>query len=158
MLPNSETHASDEIPMEDWRHSRHIHDWMHAGGAGWGLTIAANHQQIRFEDGLIRAEMLRSTKFTSAKVVRGQDVASMNYPPPGRYVFRYSLSSAVGDWKASKAYRTGMAARLPFARSTCWKRTCPQPGQGCSRPGRMLMLDTRADPVMSKTPNGESVP
>jgi alpha-mannosidase len=114
MLPNSGTHASDEIPMEDWRHSRHIHDWIHAGADGWGLTIAADHQQIRFEDGLIRAEMLRGTKFTSAKVVRGQEVASMNYPPPGRYVFRYSLSSAAGDWKASKAYRTGMAFTNPL--------------------------------------------
>ena len=38
----------------------------------------------------------------------------MNYSPPGRYVFRYSLSSAAGDWKASKAYRTGMAFTNPL--------------------------------------------
>jgi hypothetical protein len=114
MLPNSGTHASDEIPMEDWRHSRHIHDWIHADGGGWGLTISADHQQIRFEDGLVRAEMLRGTKFTSAKVVRGQEVTSMNYPPPGRYIFQYSLSASAGDWKASKAYRTGMALTNPL--------------------------------------------
>ena len=71
-------------------------------------------RQIRLGENLIRAEMLRGTKFTSAKVVRGDEVASMNYPPPGKYVFRYSLSSASGDWKASKAYRAGQGLTNPL--------------------------------------------
>jgi alpha-mannosidase len=58
--------------------------------------------------------MLRGTRFVSVKVVRGQEVTSMHYPPPGLYVFRYSLSSAKGDWKAAKAYRTGMNWNNPL--------------------------------------------
>jgi hypothetical protein len=42
ILPNAGTHASDEIPLEDWKRSRHVHDWIHAGAADWGLTIASN--------------------------------------------------------------------------------------------------------------------
>ena len=114
VLPNTGPHMRDEIQLDSWQQSRHVHDWIHAGNAEWGLTIAADHQQIRLGENLIRAEMLRGTKFTSAKVVRGDDVASMNYPPPGKYVFRYSLSSASGDWKASKAYRAGMGLTNPL--------------------------------------------
>jgi alpha-mannosidase len=32
----------------------------------------------------------------------------MYYPPPGTYVFRYSLCSASRDWKEPKAYRSGI--------------------------------------------------
>jgi len=106
--------ASDEIPNESWRRSRHIHDWIHAGTADWGLTIASEHQQIRLGDEAIRAEMLRGTRFTSVKVVRGDEVASLHYPPPGTYVFRYSLSSSPGDWRQSKAYRAGMGWNNPL--------------------------------------------
>jgi alpha-mannosidase len=114
IVPNAGTHARDEIPMDDWRHSRQIHEWVHAGYGQWGLTIAADHQQIRFEDGLIRAEMLRGVKFTSVKVVRGEKVGSMEYPIPGKYVFRYSLSAAPGDFRVAKAYHAGMGLTNPL--------------------------------------------
>ncbi len=58
--------------------------------------------------------MPRGTRYTSVKVVRGEEVTSMFYPPPGRYVFRYSLSSAAGDWKTAKAYRSGMGLNNPL--------------------------------------------
>ena len=80
----------------------------------WGLTIAANHQLMKIGDQLIRAEMLRGPRYTSVKVVRDQQVTSMQYPPCGTYVFRYSLSSARGDWKAGKAYRAGMDFNNPL--------------------------------------------
>jgi alpha-mannosidase len=114
IIPNAGTHASDEIPNEDWKRSRHIHDWLHAGAADWGLTIASDHQQIRLDEDVVRAEMVRGTRFTSVKVVRGNEVTSLNYPPPGAYVFRYSLSSSSGDWKTSKAYRTGLGWNNPL--------------------------------------------
>ena len=38
----------------------------------------------------------------------------MDYPPPGTYVCRYSLVSGAGDWKAVKAYRTGMSFNQPL--------------------------------------------
>lgn len=115
ILPNSSPRARDEITKESWMRSRHIHDWIHAGIPEWGLTIAADHQLVRIDDGVIRAEMLRGTRYTSVKVVRGDEVTSLQYPPPGMYVFRYSLSSQRGDWKAAKAYRTGMDFNNPLA-------------------------------------------
>jgi alpha-mannosidase len=114
IVPRSGPHASDEISAESWRRSRHIHDWVHAGTAAWGLTIASDHQQIRLDDDAIRAEMVRGTRFTSVKVVRGEEVTSLHYPPPGTYVFRYALTSAPGDWKAAKAYRFGMNWNSPL--------------------------------------------
>jgi alpha-mannosidase len=42
------------------------------------------------------------------KVVRGEEVTSLFYPPPNTYTFHYSLSSSAGDWKAAKVWRTGM--------------------------------------------------
>lgn len=58
--------------------------------------------------------MLRVVKFTSVKVVRGDDVGSMAYPITGRYVFRYSISAAPGDYRGSKAYRAGMGLTNPL--------------------------------------------
>ncbi|MBM3333538.1 hypothetical protein FJY63_02645, partial [Candidatus Sumerlaeota bacterium] len=114
IMPATGPRAGDEIKPESWRASRLIHDWIHAGTAEWGLTLASDHQQIRLGEGVIRAEMVRGTRFTSVKVVRGEEVTSLRYPPPGTYVFRYSISSAPGDWKASKAYRTGMNWNNPL--------------------------------------------
>jgi alpha-mannosidase len=114
LMPNSGPRAVDEIKRDSWLSSRHIHDWIHAGSAEWGLTVASDHQQVRLGDGLIRMEMLRGTRYTSVKVVRGDEVTSMFYPPPGRYVFRYSLSSGAGDWRSLKAYRAGKGLTNPL--------------------------------------------
>jgi hypothetical protein len=114
LMPNAETIRGDEITNESWRRSRHIHDWIHAGAADGGLTIATDHQQIRLGDDVICAEMVRGTKYVSVKVKRGDKMTSMYYPPPDTYVFRYSLSSAPGDWKACKAYRSGIGWNNPL--------------------------------------------
>lgn len=114
LMPNARTIRGDEITNESWRRSRHIHDWIHAGGADGGLTIATDHQQIRLGDDVICAEMVRGTRYVSVKVGRGDERTSMFYPPQGTYVFRYSLTSAPGDWKASKAYRAGIGWNNPL--------------------------------------------
>lgn len=114
LMPNAETIRGDEITNESWRRSRHIHDWICAGAADGGLTIATDHQQIRLEDDVICAEMVRGTRYVSVKVGRGDEITSMYYPPPGTYVFRYSLSSGPGDWKARKAYRSGIGWNNPL--------------------------------------------
>ena len=108
IVPNSGPHLGDEITHASWRGCRFIQGWIHAGTADRGLTIAADHQFVRLENETIIGEMVRGTRFTSAKVVRGEEVGSMQYPPPGKYTFRYSLSSGAGDWKAAKAYRAGL--------------------------------------------------
>lgn len=114
VVPNTGPHFSDEITYDSWHRARLVHDWIHSGTTEWGLTIACDHQQIRLEDEALCAEMVRGTRFTSVKVVRGEQIGSLNYPPPGRYVFRYSVSSAAGDWKRSKAYRVGMDWNNPL--------------------------------------------
>lgn len=114
IMPKSGPRAADEIKPESWNQVRHFHDWIHAGTAEWGLTIASGHQLAKIDHGMIRSEMLRGPRFTSVKVVRDQRVTSMQYPPVGIYVFRYSISAARGDWKAGKAYRTGMDFNNPL--------------------------------------------
>ncbi|HEY5913119.1 MAG TPA: glycoside hydrolase family 38 C-terminal domain-containing protein [Verrucomicrobiae bacterium] len=114
VMPGTGPRAGDEIKHDSWKNSRLIHDWIHAGTPDWGVTLASDHQQIRLGENLIRAEMVRGTRFTSVKVVRGDAVGSLHYPPPGTYVFRYSLSSAPGDWKAAKAYRMGLNWNNPL--------------------------------------------
>lgn len=106
--------ASDEIKPESWRSSRLIQHWIYAADAEFGLAIATDHQQVRLGQHVIRAQMLRGTRFTSVKVVRGNEVTSLHYPPPGQYTFRYSLSSGPGDWKAVKAYRAGLNFNNPL--------------------------------------------
>ncbi len=127
LMPKTGPHAGDEIKYDSWKNARLIHDWIHAGTAEAGLTIASDHQQFRlgeegppnatsrvWEPGLICAEMVRGTRFVSVKVVRGDEVGSLQYPPAGTYVFRYSLSSASGDWKKAKAYRAGLGWNNPL--------------------------------------------
>jgi len=115
IIPKAGPRAVDEIKAESWKSVRHIHDWIHSGAADWGLTIATDHQLVRLEGDLIRAEMVRGTRFTSVKVVRGNEVGSLYYPPQGTYVFRYSLSVGPGDWRSAKAYRIGMDFNNPLA-------------------------------------------
>jgi len=114
LMPNAETIRGDEITNESWRRSRHIHDWIRADASDGGLNIATDHQQIRLEDDVICAEMVRGTKYVSVKVGRGNEITSMYYPPAGTYVFRYSLSSGPGNWKTSKAYRSGIGWNNPL--------------------------------------------
>ncbi len=126
IMPLSGPRAVDEIKTESWKQVRHIHDWIHAGNAEWGLTIAADHQLMKIEDGLIRSEMLRGPRYTSVKVVRDQQVTSMKYPPVGTHIFRYSVSAARGDWKAAKSYRSGMDFNNPLLPVSVVDRTSPK--------------------------------
>jgi alpha-mannosidase len=120
VMPNTGPRAGDEIKPDSWKQCRLVQDWLHAGTAEWGVNIASDHQQFRFGDSVIRAEMLRGTRYTSVKVVRGDEISSLFCPPPGTYVFRYSLSSANGGWKTSKAYRVGMNWNNPLLPVSVW--------------------------------------
>jgi alpha-mannosidase len=107
VLPGSGPHAGDEIQQDAWKEYRTIQSWVFAGDNQWGLTLAADHQLVRLEDGLIRANMIRGQRYTSAKIVRDDEVTSIHFPAPGHYVFKYSISSGAGDWKSLKSYQTG---------------------------------------------------
>jgi alpha-mannosidase len=114
LIPNSGPHLSDEIKKESWLEARHIQDWIFAGTAEWGVTVAVDHQLVRLGAGVIRAEMLRGARFTSVKVVRGDRIGSLQYPPAGVYRFNYSLSSGRGDWRANRSYQAGMNFTNPL--------------------------------------------
>lgn len=114
ILPGSGPDKPDEITKESWLASRQIVDWIWAGTPEWGLTIATDHQLMKLSPGVIRAEMLRGSRFASVKVVRGEQVTSLLYPPPGTYNFRFSLSSDRGDWRAARSYRAGLNFNSPL--------------------------------------------
>ena len=109
IMPGSGPRARDEISKQAWGHYREIHGWVFAGTADWGVTVAADHQLASLEPGVIRANMIRGQRYTSAKIRRSEEVTSIHYPPDGRYVFRYSFSSGQGDWKAQRSYQAGLS-------------------------------------------------
>ncbi|HVH89477.1 MAG TPA: glycosyl hydrolase-related protein, partial [Terriglobales bacterium] len=114
IMPGAGPHSGDEIQPEAWKEYRAIQSWAFAGDQQWGLTLAADHQLVKLEDGLIRANMIRGQRYTSAKIVRDDEVTSIHFPAPGHYVFRYSISSGAGDWKSQKSYRVGMNFTNPL--------------------------------------------
>jgi alpha-mannosidase len=114
ILPGSGPRARDEIQREAWEKYRVIQGWVFAGTPEWGVTVAADHQLVRLEDGLIHANMIRGQRYTSAKIVRGDQLTSMHYPANGHYVFKYSLSSGAGDWKAVRSYQAGLSFNSPL--------------------------------------------
>jgi len=114
IMPGAGPHMEDEIQHDAWKEYRVIQSWVFAGDNAWGLTLAADHQLVRVQDGLIRASMLRGQRYTSAKLVRNDEVDSIHFPAPGQYVFKYSISSGAGDWKSLKSYLTGANFNNPL--------------------------------------------
>jgi alpha-mannosidase len=113
ILPNSGPHFGDEVPREVWKRWRQIQDWVFAGTAEWGVTISADRQLITLDEGLIRVGMLRSA-YSPVGIVRDGKPFLRQFPPAGRYVFRYWLTSGKGDWAAAKSYRTGTEFSSPL--------------------------------------------
>jgi alpha-mannosidase len=113
IMPNTGPHAGDEVPYETWKRWRQIQDWIYAGTADWGLTVAADRQLMILGDGVIRAGMLRGT-YSAVGFTRAEKPILIQVPPAGKYVFRYSLSSGKGDWAALKPHRAGIAFSTPL--------------------------------------------
>lgn len=107
-MPKSEPRAGDEIGKDFWKEWRQIHDWVFAGTKDWGLTIGADHQVVTLAPGVVRGGMLRGS-YSAVGITRHAKPFLRQLPPAGTYVFRYSLSSSKGDWRAAKSYRAGMA-------------------------------------------------
>ncbi len=112
-MPKSEPWRGDEISKEKWRQWRQIQDWVFAGTSEWGLTVAADHQVVSLDPGVIRAGMLRGS-FSAVGITRHGKPFLRQLPPAGTYIFRYSLSSGKGDWRSAKSYRAGMALNNPL--------------------------------------------
>ncbi len=114
LMPGTGPHVSDEITRESWLQSRQVLDWISASSARSTLTIGSGHQLYKLSDGVIRAEMVRGARFASVKVVRGDETTSVFYPPPDKYTFRFTISSAAGDWKTARAYQVGINSTNPL--------------------------------------------
>ncbi len=112
-LPGSEPRAGDELPKDVWKEWRQIQDWIFAGTAEWGLTVAADRQVMTLAPGVIRAGMLRGT-YSAVDITRAGRPYLKRMPPAGTYVFHYSLSSGKGNWAAARSYRAGMALNNPL--------------------------------------------
>jgi alpha-mannosidase len=113
IMPNSGPHFGDEIPREIWKRWRQIQDWVFVGDTNAGVTICADRHLITLDEGVIRAGMLRSS-YSPVGIVRDGKPFLRQFPPAGRYVFRYSLTSGKGGWAAAKSYRAGMAFSNPL--------------------------------------------
>ncbi len=113
ILPKSGPRSGDEVPYEEWRTWRQIQDWIFAGAAEGGLTVAADRQFMMLGDGVIRAGMMRGA-FQSTGLTHAGKPFLLSVPPAGAYVFRYSLYSGKGNWGAAKSYRDGMALSNPL--------------------------------------------
>jgi len=109
IMPKAGPHWEDEVSPDIWKGWRQIQDWVFVGTKEWGFTVSADHNLIEVGNGAIRADMLRGTRFSPATTVQnGQPILDVR-PPAGLYVFRYSITSANGDWSLAKSWRDGMA-------------------------------------------------
>jgi alpha-mannosidase len=114
VMPGAGPRASDEMPRDEWSKWRQIQDWVFAGNKEWGYTVAADHQFLTVDDASIRAGMLRGTIYSPLHVVRQGQPALSVWPPPGKYVYRYSFASGKGGWAAAKCWRKGMDFSMPL--------------------------------------------
>jgi alpha-mannosidase len=154
-LPKSEPRAGDEIAKDFWKQWRQIHDWVYAGTNEWGLTIAADHQVVTLAPGVVRGGMLRGS-FSAVDITRHDKRVLRQFPPAGAYVFRYSLSSGKGDWRAARSFRTGMAlnnALIPVSPADDLSQKALPPSQSfCSLEGASLVLS-----ALKKSESGEAL-
>ncbi|HEY5913117.1 MAG TPA: glycosyl hydrolase-related protein, partial [Verrucomicrobiae bacterium] len=112
-FPKCGPRAGDEVPYDEWKTWRQIQDWIFAGTAESGLTIAADREFMILGEGVIRAGMMRGA-FQSTGITRAGKPYLLPVPPAGTYVYRYSIFSGKGGWAAAKSYRDGMAFSNPL--------------------------------------------
>src|ERR1035437_9954785 len=97
-----------EIAVAAAKQRGQIQDWIAASSADWTLTVGADHQMFTVTDSSIRGGMLRGTRYNPLNVVRGGKTILVQQPPAGTYVYRYTITSAKGDWTAAKSWRAGI--------------------------------------------------
>lgn len=144
IMPNAGPHFGDEVPKEIWKGWRQIQDWLFAGTNEWGITISADHQLLTVSDTAIRAGMLRGTRYNPVNIVRDGKTVLLQQPPAGRYVYRYSFTSAKGNWVAGKSWRAGMEFNTPLipvsAVNELSRKSLPPQRSFCSLDGDNLVI------------------
>jgi alpha-mannosidase len=114
IMPHSGPWQGDEVSHDVWKSWRQIQDWIAASNADWNLTISADHQMFTVDNAMIRGDMIRGTRFNTAKFVQDGKEVLAQLPPANTYIYRYSITSGKGNWAAERAWRTGMAFSLPL--------------------------------------------
>ncbi len=144
LMPNAGPHFGDEVPREIWKGWRQIQDWLSAGTNEWGITISADHQLFTVSEASIRGGMLRGTRYNPLNIVRDGKTVLLQQPPAGRYVYRYSFTSAKGNWAAGKSWRAGMDFNTPLipvsAVNELSRKSLPPERSFCSLDGDNLVI------------------
>ena len=99
--------------------------------------------------------MLRGSYSAVGITLHGQPFLRQ-LPPAGRYVFRYSLSSGKGGWRAAKSYRVGMAlnnALIPVSPADdLSQKSLPASQSFCSLEGGNLIVS-----ALKKAEDGDAL-
>jgi len=114
IMPGAGPRARDEIQKDAWVKYREIQDWIWVGTKNYGFTVAIDHNLLRFDNCIIRSQMLRGLRWTSGRITRDGITTTNQYPPEGNYTFRYSFTSGRGDWKENDSYKTGIDFNTPL--------------------------------------------
>jgi len=83
-----------------------------------GITISADHNLIEVENGALKADMLRGTRFSPATTIKDGRQVLDTRPPTASYVFKYSITSGKGDWSTARSWRAGMQFSTPLIPET----------------------------------------
>jgi alpha-mannosidase len=114
MMPHAGPRSHDEVPLEVWKRWRQIQSWISASTPDATVTISADRQLFTVDDHAIRGDMLRGTSFNQLKTFQDGHPIPVQQPRAGTYVFRYSISSAKGNWATAKAWQRGMEWNNPL--------------------------------------------
>jgi alpha-mannosidase len=114
MMPHAGPRSHDEVPLEVWKRWRQIQNWISASTPDATVTISADRQLFTVDDHAIRGDMLRGTSFNQLKTFQDGHPIPVQQPRAGTYVFRYSISSAKGNWATAKAWQRGMEWNNPL--------------------------------------------
>jgi alpha-mannosidase len=156
VVANSGPRFSDEVPKAIWMQWRQIQDWVFAGDAEWGVTVSADRQLVSLEEGVIRAGMLRGTRFNPLNIVRDGKTFLLQQPPADTYTFRYSLTSGKGNWATAKSFRAGMefaSSLFPYENADdLTRKTLPSTNSFCS-----LDADNLVVSALKKADGGDAI-
>ena len=114
IMPHAGPWQVDEVSHDVWKSWRQIQDWIAASNADWNLTISSDHQMFTVDNAMIRADMIRGTRFNTAKFVQDGKEVLAQLPPANTYIYRYSITSGKGNWASARAWRTGIAFNSPL--------------------------------------------
>lgn len=114
MMPHAGPRSHDEVPLDVWKGWRQIQSWISADTPDSTVTISADHQLFTVDNHSIRGDMIRGTSFNQLRTFQDGRPVPVQQPRAGTYVFRYSISSAKGNWTKARPWQRGMEWNNPL--------------------------------------------